>query len=98
MRRVRLYGLLLFSVAVLLWGSDGYAFNRINGIIISHSNFQVTVFLTGSAINADTKVVVSLTVTTEFICSTSLRRGYSAVKTSTRTDTRLLYSTFHYSN
>jgi hypothetical protein len=68
MRRVRLYGLLLFSAAALLWGSDSYAFNRINGIIISHSNFRVTIFLTGSAINADTVVTVSLTVTTEFIC------------------------------
>jgi hypothetical protein len=53
---------------VLLWGSDGYAFNRINGILLKHSNFQVTVFLTGSAINADTAMTVSLTVTTEFIC------------------------------
>jgi hypothetical protein len=55
-------------VAVLLWGSDGYAFNRINGILIKHSSFKVNVLLTGSAINADTKVTVSLTVMTEFLC------------------------------
>ena len=39
MRRIRLYSLLLCSVAVLSRGSDGYAFNRINGILIKHSNF-----------------------------------------------------------
>jgi hypothetical protein len=58
----------LCSAVVLLWGSDSYAFNRINGILIKHSSFEVTVFLSGAAINADTKVTVSITVTTEFIC------------------------------
>jgi hypothetical protein len=58
----------LCSAVVLLWGSDSSAFNRINGILLKHSNFQATVLLSGAAINADTALTVSLTVTAEFIC------------------------------
>jgi hypothetical protein len=61
-----LMGLLVVSV-VALWGSTAQAFNRINGIIIRHSDIEVDVILCGDPLVA-TELTLDLDVAVEIAC------------------------------
>jgi hypothetical protein len=65
-RKRVIIGLLVMSV-LAMWGTDANAFNRINGVIIKHSNLTAVVSLSGAGGN-DTLVTIALDVTVEFIC------------------------------
>jgi hypothetical protein len=61
-----LMGLLVVSV-VAMWGSAAQAFNRINGVLIKHSDLTVEVDLQGVPA-ADTLVRIVLDLTVEIVC------------------------------
>jgi hypothetical protein len=61
-----LVGLLVMSMAAT-WSSDALAFNRINGILIRHTDLNVTVFLSG--VGQNVIATVALEAIVEILCT-----------------------------
>jgi hypothetical protein len=70
-----LIGLLAVSI-LAMWGSAANAFNRINGIIIRHSDLVAEVTLCGDP-RQETRLTILLEVVVEILCKKKHYGGYS---------------------